>query len=450
MEVLMSFEFPKDFIFGTATAAYQVEGGVNEDGRGLSTWDVFSRLPGRVWNNDNGDIACDQYHLYKEDVKLMKELNLDAYRFSIAWPRVFPEGKGKPNPKGLDYYERLIDELLKNNIKPFVTLFHWDLPQKLQDEYGGWKSKEVSKIFADYCEYVVGKLKDRVEFWSTINEIGCFTVLAHKFDKHAPGGIEPDKVVNQTVHNALLGHGLALKVIKSIAPKAKVGLVENLAMCYPVYEEEQHIQAAKKAFYDRNQQILFPAMTGKYSEKFLKSAGNNAPEFNDEEMKLIGGKMDYIGYNMYFGYPVRYAENEDGYEYLPIPEFFPKTYMGWVITPKALYASLFYSKEFFGDIPIYITENGMAAKDVETKNGEVLDIDRLEYLRMHLTEVARAIKDGINVKGYFVWSLLDNFEWSYGYDKRFGIVRVNYSNQKRTIKLSGEFYRDVIKYRKVL
>ncbi|MGC8765854.1 MAG: GH1 family beta-glucosidase [Brevinematia bacterium] len=445
------FSFPEDFIFGTATASYQVEGAVNEDGRGESVWDRFCRLPGRVWNNDTGDVACDQYHLYKEDVKLMKELNLNAYRFSIAWPRIFPTGEGKPNPKGLDYYHRLIDELLKNDIKPFVTLFHWDLPQALEEKYGGWRSKEVSKLFADYSAYVVKNLRDKVEFWSTINEISCFTILAHLYDKHAPGKIESSKVTNQTVHNALLGHGLALKAIRENGnDKTRAGIVENLWMAWPVYEEERHINAAKKAFYDRNQQILFPFMTGRYSEKWLKEVGENAPEFTEEEMKLIGGKLDFVGLNMYMGHPVRFKENKDGYEILSFPSNFPKTYMEWPITPKAVYASLKFTKEYFGDIPIYITENGMAGKDVETKEGEVLDIDRLEYLRMHLEMVSRAIMDNIPVKGYFIWSLLDNFEWSYGYDKRFGIVRVNYSNQKRTIKLSGEYYRDVTKHRRVL
>lgn len=444
------FKFPEDFVFGAATSAYQVEGAVNEDGRGFSIWDTFSRLPGRVWNNDNGDVACDQYHLYKEDVRIMKELGLNAYRFSIAWPRVFPDGEGKPNPKGLDYYFRLIDELLKNGITPFVTLFHWDLPQKLQDKYGGWKSKETSKLFADYCNYVVSKLKDRVEYWTTINEISCFTILAHMYDKHAPGGIEPKRVVNQTVHNALMAHGLALKAIRSVDSKARVGIVENLNMVWPVYEEEKHIFAAKKAFYDKNQQILFPLMTGKYSDEWLKEEGENIPEFDDDEMKLIGGKLDFIGYNMYAGYPIRYSENNKGYEIVEFPSCFPKTYMDWPITPKAVYATLLFSRDYFGNIPIYITENGCAVRDIETKNGEVLDIDRLEYLRTHLEQISRAIMDGINVKGYFVWSLIDNFEWSYGYDKRFGIVRVNFSNMKRTIKLSGEFYRDVIKNRTVL
>ncbi|MGC8765454.1 MAG: GH1 family beta-glucosidase, partial [Brevinematia bacterium] len=448
MEVLT---FPKDFIFGVSTSAYQIEGAADEDGRGPSVWDTFSKLPGRTWNNDNGDKACDHYHRYVEDIKLMKELNLDAYVFTISWPRIFPEGEGKPNPKGIDFYERLVDELLKNDIKPFATLFHWDLPQALQDKYGGWKSKDVSKLFSDYTAFVVDKLKDRVEYWITINEISCFTILAHKYDIHAPGGIEPEKIVNQTVHNALLGHGLAARIIHEISSKLKVGLVENLSMVWPVYEEEKHINAARKAFYDKNQQILFPAMRGKYSEEWLKKIGKDAPDFNEEELKIIGERMDFIGYNMYTGEVVRHKDNEDGYEVFPYPQYFPKTYMGWPITPKAIYACLKFSTEFFGnEIPIYITENGMAAKDVETKDGEVLDIERIEFLRQHLEQVARALNEGINLKGYFVWSLLDNFEWAEGYDKRFGLVRVNYSSQKRTIKLSGEYYRNVIKSRRVL
>lgn len=442
--------FPVDFLFGVSTSAYQIEGAASEDGRGLSVWDTFSKLPGRTWNNDNGDIACDHYHRYKEDVKLMKELNLDAYVFTISWPRIFPAGDGKPNPKGIDFYQKLVDELLKYDIIPFATLFHWDLPQALQDKYGGWKSKDVSKLFADYTAYVVEKLKDRVEYWITINEISCFTVLAHRYDIHAPGGREPEKIVNQTVHNALLGHGLAVKAIREISGSLKVGLVENLNMVWPVYEIKPHIQAAKKAFYDKNQQILFPVMSGKYSEEWLKKLGGDVPDFNEDELRIIGQRMDFIGYNMYTGEVVRHSENEAGYETLSYPLNFPKTYMQWPITPKAIYSSLKFSKEFFGDIPIYITENGMAGKDIETRNGEVLDIDRIEFLRQHLEQVARALQEGINVKGYFVWSLLDNFEWAEGYDKRFGLVRVNFWSQKRTIKLSGEYYRDVIKKRMVL
>jgi len=257
--------------------------------------------------------------------------------------------------------------------------------------------------------------------------------------------------VNQTVHNALLGHGLGVVAIRENGNKdTQVGLVENLHMSWPIYEEEKHIEAARKVFYDKNQQIMFPFMTGKYSENWLKYVENDAPEFNEEEMKLIGEKLDFVGLNMYFGYPVRYFDNENGYEILPFPSNFPKTYMDWPITPKAVYFSLKFFKEYFGNIPIYITENGMAGKDVETKSGEILDIDRLEFLRMHLEMCSRAIQEGIPLKGYFVWSLLDNFEWSYGYKMRFGIVRVNYSNLKRTIKLSGKYFRDVIKVKKVL
>ncbi len=447
---MKDFSFPKDFIFGASTSAYQIEGAANEDGRGISVWDTFSKLPGRTWNNDNGDIACDHYHRYKEDIKLMRELNLDAYVFTISWPRIFPEGSGKINEKGIDFYERLIDELLRNNIKPFATLFHWDLPQSLQDKYGGWKSKDVAKIFAEYSYYVVSKLKDRVEYWITMNEVSCFTILAHRYDIHAPGGIEPEKIVNQTFHNALLGHGLAVKTIREISNKLKVGLIENLNMVWPVYETEEHISAAKKAFCDKNHQILFPVMTGKYSKEWLKKVGKDAPEFNEDDLKIIGEKMDFIGYDMYTGEAIRYKENGAGYEVVQYPKYFPKTCMGWPITPKAIYASLVFTKEFFGDIPIYVTENGIATEDIETKSGEILDIDRIEFLRQHIQPVLRALKEGINVKGYFVWSLLDNFEWTEGYNKRFGLVRVNYSNQKRTIKLSGEFYRDVIKLRKLL
>jgi len=443
--------FTEDFKWGAATASYQIEGAYDEDGRGLSVWDVFSRRPGKIMNNDNGDIACDHYHRYKEDVRIMKEMGLNAYRFSIAWPRILPTGEGKINRKGIDFYNRLIDELLENNIEPFITLFHWDLPQALEEKYGGWRSKTVSKLFAEYAGIVVKEYSDRVKYWATMNEIICFTYLAHELDKHAPGGREPRKVTNQTIHNALLGHGLAYTAIRQNAKKeAKIGLVEVPGAVFPIYDAEEHIEAARKAFFDKNQAILFPLMTGKYNEELVRLLGADMPDYNEEEMKIISQPLDYIGYNNYFGTPIRAAQNEKGYEEVDIPSSFPKTEMGWVITPRALYYILKFSNDFFPGLPIYITENGIACDDRETEGGEILDIDRIEYLRNHLQQCKSAINEGIPLKGYFVWSLLDNFEWSWGYSRRFGIVRVNYSNMARTIKLSGRYYSGVIKSGRVL
>lgn len=444
------YKFPTDFIWGSATASYQVEGAYNEDERGLSTWDTFSHQPGRVEQGHNGNEACDHYHRTKEDIALMKELGLKHYRFSIAWPRIMPDGEGEVNQKGLDFYSTLVDDLLSAGIEPLVTLFHWDLPQALQDKYGGWKSKEVSQLFAAYADVVTKALGDRVKRWTTINEIMCFTVLAHKEDRHAPGGKEPAAVVNQTVHNALLAHGLAMEVIRKNVPQAQVGLVENLLSPWPLMTEEVHINAAKQAWREMNSLILFPLMTGKYDKEIYERQFGPLPEFSEEEMKIISAPMDYIGYNFYFGNPVRYADNKKGYELVKLPKAHPRTDMDWEICPEALYWTLKYSKEFFGDIPVFITENGMAAPDQLEEDGSIQDIDRISYLRSHIKSCHRAIEAGVNLKGYYLWSLMDNFEWAYGYTKRFGIIHVDYETQKRIIKESGKYYSRVMANNRVL
>ena len=444
------YQFPSDFIWGAATAAYQIEGATQTDGRGESTWDAFSRKPGKVLNGDTGDIACDHYNRTKDDIKLMKELGLKHYRFSIAWPRIQPLGEGQVNLKGIEYYSKLVDDLIAAGIEPIVTLFHWDLPQALQEKYGGWKSKKVSQLFADYADIVTKALGDRVKRWSTINEIMCFTIMAHKYDLHAPGGIEPEKIVNQTVHNALLGHGLAVQVIRKNVPGSVVGIVENLQAPWPLIADSAHIEAARKAWKDKNAHILFPLLTGKYDKTAYNAQYGELPDFTDQEMEVIGSPLDYIGYNYYSCDPVMPADNEHGFEFVPMPEAYPRTDMNWVITPDALYWTLKFTHEFFGDIPIYITENGMAADDKVEPDGTVQDIDRIEYLRSHLRACHRGISEGANLKGYYVWSLMDNFEWAYGYTKRFGIIRVEYCTQKRIIKESGKYYSRVMAANAVL
>lgn len=282
------YQFPDDFLWGASTSSYQIEGAVKEGGRSPSTWDTFSRRPGKILNNDTGDTACNHYHLYTEDVRLMKQLGLKAYRFSIAWPRILPMGEGEINRTGIDFYSELIDRLLEAGITPFITLFHWDLPQALEDKYGGWRSKEVSKRFADYAALMVKRFSDRVRHWITLNEILSFTVNAHRYDRAAPGKREPEKVVNQTVHNALLGHGLAVRAMRSGARGAiEIGIAEDLSVTCPVYDTPEHVEAVRKAWRDRNQQRLFPLFTGRYSESFLDGLGPERPDFTGEEMKLI-------------------------------------------------------------------------------------------------------------------------------------------------------------------
>lgn len=436
--------FPNDFLWGAATASYQIEGAVQREGRGESTWDQFSKRPGKISENHSGALACDHYHRWQQDLDLMVDLGLKGYRFSTAWPRIFPEGQGKPNAKGMDFYSKLVDGLLERGIEPTLTLFHWDLPQSLQDKYGGWKSKEVSKLFADYAQYCGEKLGDRVKTWFTINEISCFTILAHDMDYHAPGGYEERSVTNQTIHNALLGHGLAMEKLRQTVPGAKVGLAENLELSWPVLETEEHIEASRHFYRANNPHILFPLMTGKYDEELYQKKRGPLPDFTPEEMKIISSPMDFLGFNIYHGQAVR-ADDKKDFVVIPPPSTYPTTEMGWPVSPKAMYWGLIHTKEYFPNLPILITENGMAAKDKEEEDGSIWDIDRMEYFRNHLEMCHRAISRGVDLRGYFAWSLMDNFEWAYGYTKRFGMVRVNYETQERRIKLSGEFYKKVIK-----
>ncbi len=447
------FQFPEDFIWGAATASYQIEGAAKEDGRGTSTWDEFCLRPGTVLENHDGLVACDHYHRYQDDVKLMQHLGLKAYRFSIAWPRIFPNGDGRPNRKGIDFYKSLCEELLTVGITPYATLFHWDLPLRLEEKFGGWRSKETVKKFADYAACIARELGDLIKNYFTINETLCFTLLAHdkRFQpRHAPGKMESGKTVNQIVHNALLGHGMALKALKQERSDAKVGFAEVCNYFMPVFDTEEHIIAAQKAFREKNLQILFPHFEGAYDNDFLARQGSQAPEFSQEEMEIISLPMDFIGLNYYSSSVVRAAENESGYEIIPFPASMPRTHMGWNIAPKGLYYLPRFTKHYFGDIPIFITENGMAAEDRETADGEILDLDRLEYYRQHLQMLSAAIQSGVNIAGYFAWSLMDNFEWSFGYTRRFGLYRVNYTSQKRTLKLSGEYYREVIRANRAL
>jgi beta-glucosidase len=447
------FKFPDDFQWGAATSSYQIEGAFDEDGKGLSTWDVFSRRPGKIANNDNGDISCDHYHLYKEDVKIMKELGLKAYRFSISWPRVLPTGEGQVNRKGLDFYSNLIDELLKAGIVPFVTLFHWDFPQALEDKYGGWRNKDVSKLFADYSAVIAREFSDRVKNFTTINEIECHTIIAHKKDfneRHAPGKTESDKVVNQIVHNALLGHGLACQAIRANgASDVKVGYVDNPKFFIPIDRSEENLNATFKAFEAINSQILFPIMKGKYSDYYLNKEAGNLPEYTDEEMKIISTPLDYIGYNYYAASYVKASQNEKGFEIVECPKDFPKNSLNWPITPTGIYYMFVFHKRYFDNIPVYITENGYATHEDETA-ADIYDMGRVEYLREHLQMISLSIKEGANVKGYFAWSLFDNLEWACGFSEKFGIVGVNFSNRKRTLKLSAGYYKEVIKNNSVI
>jgi beta-glucosidase len=437
--------FPKGFLWGSATASYQVEGAVKEDGRGPSIWDTFSHTPGKTNNGDTGDVADDHYHRYKEDVQLMKALGLKTYRFSVAWPRIFPKGIGTPNPKGIDFYSRLVDELLANNIQPYCTLFHWDLPQALEDK-GGWQSIDTSKAFADYAGYVAQHLSDRVKYFMTLNEMRSFVDIGYRDGRHAPGlKLTPGKV-NQVRHHAVLAHGLGVQAIRAHAKSGiKVGLAENANSCVPVIETSEHIEAAAKAYRETNAGYLTVIMEGRYTDSYLTHAGADAPKFTSDELKAINSPIDFVGLNVYTPQYVRADNSAAGYALVPSPASFPHMMSSWLHTgPEALYWSPKFASQLWGIKEIYITENGASSADVLTPDGHVYDTDRVMYLRNYLTQLHRAVGEGVPVRGYFCWSLMDNYEWADGYAYRFGIHYVDFKTQKRTPKLSAHFYKEVI------
>lgn len=442
--------FPKDFLFGCATASYQVEGAANLDGRGPSVWDTFSRLPGRTLNDQNADVSVDQYGKYKEDVQLMKWLGLGAYRFSVSWSRVLPEGSGRVNEKGLDYYDRLVDELLASGIQPWATLFHWDLPQALQDSYGGWLNRRIADDFADYTTIIANRLSDRVSNFFTINEFFCFIdkgyAMGGEFDSFAPGLRVSRKELFQARHHAVLTHGRAVQALRAAARQPlKVGIADNPLICVPVLETEEHINAARKAFREENGRYITPIMEGAYPQSYLEMCGEDAPEFTEEDMKVVSSPLDFVGMNMYSPTIVCHADNAKGYEEVPFAVSHPRFSMPWLtFGPGITYWAPRFAKELWNVDRFYITENGCAADDHPNFDGEVYDTDRVAYLRSHFQQALRAVDEGWPLKGYFVWSLLDNFEWAYGYTKRFGIVHVNYSTLARKPKLSAHYYRALI------
>lgn len=444
--------FPADFLWGTATASYQVEGAVAEDGRGPSVWDTFSHTPGKVVNNATGDVADDHYHRYKEDVQLMKALGVKSYRFSIAWPRVFPQGSGSPNPKGLDFYSRLVDELLANGIEPFATLYHWDLPQALQDRVGGWESRETSQAFGEYAGYVAERLTDRVKHIFTINEFGAFMELGYRLGIHAPGVKLPPGRFNQARHHGVLGHGLAVQAIRARGkPGTKVGLAENLVVGVPVIESPSHIAAAERATREVNAQYLTVIMEGKYSDAYLAMTGADAPHFTPEDLKIISSPLDFVGTNIYQPMFVRADAGPGGFAVVPNPASYPHMASPWLfIGPEVLYWGPHHVAKLWNVQEIYVTENGCSSSDIPAGDGQVYDTDRVMFLRNYLTQLQRAIADGVPVKGYFLWSLMDNFEWADGYTNRFGLHYVDYTTQRRTPKLSAAFYREVIAANRVV
>ncbi|MBW8746072.1 MAG: beta-glucosidase [Acidobacteria bacterium] len=438
--------FPKGFLWGSATASYQVEGAAKEDGRGPSVWDTFSHTQGKTHNGDTGDVADDYYHRYRDDIRLMKDLGLTVCRFSVSWSRIFPNGTGSINQQGVDFYKKMVDAMLEARIQPYCTLYHWDLPQALQDK-GGWESRDTAQAFSDYAGYVASQLSDRVKHFMTTNEIRSFVELGYRDGIHAPGLRLDRAKVAQIAHHAVLGHGLAVQAIRAKAASGtRVGLAENPTVTNPAIETEEHIAAARKAFREENAMYLSVIMEGRYTDLYLKQLGADAPKFTPEELRTIASPLDFLGINVYAPTYVRADAGERGYVMIAPPSSFPKMASPWLtVGPESLYWAPKLIHDLWKVKEMYITENGASSDDVVAADGHVYDTDRVMYLRNYLTHLQRAISQGVPVKGYFLWSLLDNFEWADGYSKRFGIVYVDFATQKRIPKLSSQFYAEVIR-----
>lgn len=440
--------FPRSFVWGVATAAAQIEGGWDADGKGPSTWDDYARQPGRIRDNSNLDVACDHYHRYPEDFALMRELGIRHYRLSIAWPRIYPDGGTSVNQRGLDFYRRLLDCLGENGITPWVTLYHWDTPLALEQQ-GGWRNRALLDSFARYADTTVRALRSRVKHWITLNEIPCFTELSYAgaLDK-APGIRETRQVVNQTFHHAVIAHGLAVRAVREHGGRgARVGLTDNSTIFVPVTETPEDIAAARAAFTLKNDSILGVISHGAYSEDFLRHCGADRPIVQTGDLEIASLPTDFLGMNIYTGQFVRASKTGAPWEVIPWPQGYPSTTTtGWLRTqPQAMYWGLRFATEIFGHRELYITENGYGALETPREDGSVDDTHRREYIRLYLSEAHRAIRDGVPLKGYFCWSFMDNFEWADGYETRFGICRTDYATQKRTPKLSARWYSDVIR-----
>ncbi len=435
--------FPKNFIWGVATSAYQIEGAWNEDGRGLSIWDTFSHTPGKIANNENGDITADHYHRWKEDFALLSDMGIQAYRFSTAWPRILPEGTGRVNKKGLDFYDRLVDELLKRKIEPYVCLFHWDLPQALQDK-GGWPSRETARHFAEYARVVADRLGDRVKIWFTHNEPWVAAFVGHFLGDHAPGKKDIGAAV-KSLHHILLSHGLAADAIRAeVKRPVKIGITLNLNPVHPATDSKKDREAAERVDMFMNRIVLDPLLKG------------TSPIQESSIAKLLTGKLihegdlekihqlDILGVNYYSRAVMKH---DPKFPVVNVAQVHPEgnEYSGmWEIYPEGMYETLKMVWDYKPTCELMVTENGIPVPDGVDFDGRVRDERRVRYLRNHIAQVHRAVEDGIPVKGYFHWSLMDNFEWSLGYGQRFGLVYVDWKTQKRIIKDSGRWFSKAI------
>lgn len=435
----MSIRFPAGFVWGAATASYQIEGAWREDGKGESIWDRFSHTPGKVDNGDTGDVAADHYHRWQSDIELMADLGLKAYRFSIGWPRILPQGYGKVEPRGLDFYSRLVDGLLAKGIEPWATLYHWDLPQALQDR-GGWTARDTAMAFTDYAEVVVRGLGDRVKHWMTLNEPWVSAILGYYVGEHAPGHKDIGEAAAAT-HHLLLGHGLAVPVIRRDSPGAEVGIVLNYSPSHPASDREEDVMAAHVADAAVQRMYLDPLAGRPYPQEVVEAQQLSMDMIEPGDMGVIKTPVDFLGLNNYTRQVVRRGQE---FEIDATDGAAERTEMGWEVYPEGIYEMLMRVTREYPFKALYVTENGAAFADQVGPSGKVDDPRRVDYLRRYLTQAARAVADGAPLRGYFVWSLMDNFEWAYGYSKRFGLVYVDYETQARILKTSAHWYSRVI------
>lgn len=441
-------EFRNDFIWGTATAAYQIEGAYCEDGRGLSVWDTFCKEEGKVFDGHNGDVACDHYHRYKEDIKLLKKLGIDAYRFSISWTRILPDGTGRVNAKGIEFYSNLIDELIENGITPYATLFHWDYPNELFNK-NGWLNPDSSEWFEEYTTVVAKAFGDKLKNYFTLNEPQCFIDLGYNKGIHAPGLKLSRKELLLMSHNVLLAHGKSVKILRELVPGCSIGYAPTGTFYYPETPSEENIKAARMATFNLDpKDFLFsvsfwsdPIVLGKYTDGAIDAFGDDMPPIGQNDMETICQPIDFYGQNIYFSTPV--VADGDSFKVVNRSQGHTRTANGWPVTPQCLYWAPKFIYEKY-KTPIIVTENGLSCHDTISLDGHVHDYDRIDYLLRHLKELSKAASDGVDIKGYFHWSFMDNFEWADGYRERFGLVYVDYGTLERIPKESFWRYMDII------
>lgn len=449
MPASLSYRFPRDFIWGVATAAQQIEGAAAIDGRGESIWDRFATVPGKIANGDTPAVACDHFHRFRRDFALMRRLGVRHHRLSVAWPRIFPAGQGPANQAGIDFYQRLIDTMLSYDITPWVTLYHWDLPQALEDN-GGWRARSTVDAFATYADTLVAAVGDRVKRWITVNEIPCFIGMGYESGLHAPGAHENRRSVIQAYHHALLAHGHAVRAVREFGGRgAQVGLTHNPEVAIPLTETPGDIAAAEQWTERKNWHLLSPVFHGDYPLAYLRQLGRDRPQVNPGDLELISLPTDFLGLNVYTGAFVR--ANGRGAEALALPKNYPQADLPWLhLAPQSIYWAIRHLRALYDIESFFITENGVGYEDQPDARGQIHDLHRREYLRNYLLAVHRATAEQLPVDGYFLWSFIDNFEWAYGYAKRFGIVYNDYATQRRTPKLSADWYAAVMRENRVL